>query len=127
MFEEEGYLLRLYFGESDKHDGIALYEWIVRRARDRGLAGATVFRGIEGFGTKSRIHTAKLLTMTTDLPVVVEITDYKEKVEAFLPELEEVVKEGLATVETVKMRLFRKTDHQPDHQSDHQPDHQPDH
>lgn len=109
MFEEEGYLLRVYFGESDKHEGMPLYEWIVRRARDRGLAGATVLRGIEGFGSHSRIHTAKLLTLSTDLPVVVEMVDSKEKVEAFLSELEGSVHEGMATVEKVTVRHFRRS------------------
>lgn len=109
MFEEEGYLLRVYFGESDKHDGMPLYEWIVRRARDRGLAGATVLRGIEGFGSHSRIHTAKLLTLSTDLPVVVEMVDSKDKVEAFLSELEGSVYEGMATVEKVTIRHFRRS------------------
>ena len=104
---EEGALLRIYLGESDKHEGKPLYEWIVLKAREAGLAGATVLRGIEGFGAHSRLHTAKILRLSEDLPIVVEIVDAREKVEAFLPVVDGAVREGLATVERVQVRFYR--------------------
>ena len=104
---EEGALLRIFLGESDKHEGKPLYEWIVLKAREAGLAGATVLRGIEGFGAHSRLHTAKILRLSEDLPIVVEIVDAREKVEAFLPVVDGAVREGLATVERVQVRFYR--------------------
>ena len=104
---EEGCLLRIFIGESDKHDGKPLYEWLVLKARSSGLAGATVLRGIEGFGAHSRLHTAKILRLSEDLPIVVEIVDTREKVEAFLPIVDAAVGEGLATVERVAVRFYR--------------------
>lgn len=82
--EGEGKLLRVFLGESDKLDGRLLYETIVVKAREAGLAGTTVLRGIEGFGAKSRIHTAKILRLSEDLPIVVEIVDTEEKIRAFV-------------------------------------------
>lgn len=107
MLPEEGHLLRIFVGESDKHDGVPLYEWIVRRARERGLAGATVLRGVEGFGAHSRLHTAKILRLSADLPIVIEIVDSKDKIEAFLPVVDAAITEGLATLEKVQIRLYR--------------------
>ncbi|MBI4687048.1 MAG: DUF190 domain-containing protein [Nitrospirae bacterium] len=104
---EEGYLLRIFIGESDKHNGIPLYEWIVKKAREQGLAGATVIRGIEGFGAHSRIHTAKILRLSADLPIVVEIIDTLSKIEDFLPAIDSAIPEGLATIEKVKIRFYR--------------------
>jgi PII-like signaling protein len=103
----EGQLLRIFLGESDKHDGMPLYEWLVQEARRHGLAGATVLRGIEGFGGHSRIHTAKILQLSEDLPIVVEIVDTAEKIEAFLPLVDGAIHEGLATVEKVQVRFYR--------------------
>lgn len=103
----EGHLLRIFIGESDKHEGVPLYEWIVRQARARGLAGTTVLRGIEGFGAHSRVHTAKILRLSLDLPIVIEIVDSKEKIEAFLPIIDGVIDEGLATLEKVEIRFYR--------------------
>ncbi|RMH01809.1 MAG: DUF190 domain-containing protein [Planctomycetota bacterium] len=103
----EGKLLRIFIGENDKHGGMALYEWIVRRAREEGLAGATVLRGIEGFGGHSRLHTAKVLRLSSDLPIVVEIVDSEEKVEAFLAAIEGAIGEGLATLEKAEVRFYR--------------------
>jgi len=103
----EGRLLRVFVGESDKHEGRPLYEWIVRRARELGLAGATVLRGLEGFGAASRIHTAKILRLSSDLPLVIEIVDTADKIEAFLPEIDAAVHDGLATVEKVDIRFYR--------------------
>jgi len=107
MLPEKGHLLRIYIGESDRHDGLPLFEWIVRKARERGLAGATVLRGLEGFGAHSRIHTAKVLRLSSDLPLVIEIVDTRDKIDAFLPLIDEAVSEGLATVEQVEIRLYR--------------------
>lgn len=107
MLPEEGHLLRIFVGESDRHGGLPLYEWIVRQARERGLAGATVLRGVEGFGAHSRLHTAKILRLSEDLPIVVEIVDSKEKIEAFLPVIDAAIPEGLATLEKVQIRLYR--------------------
>ena len=104
---KDGKLLRIFIGENDKYEGQALYEWIVHKARERGLAGATVLRGIEGFGAHSRLHTAKILRLSSDLPIVVEIVDTEEKIESFLPLIEDAVKEGLATVERVEVRFYR--------------------
>ena len=107
MLPENGHLLRIFVGESDKHDGTPLYEWIVLKAKEFGLAGSTVLRGIEGFGAKSRIHTAKILRLSEDLPIVIEIIDTIEKIEEFLPLVDEAITEGLATVEKVNIRFYR--------------------
>ena len=107
ILPREGHLLRVFIGENDRHEHRPLYEWIVRRAQEEGLAGATVIRGIEGYGAKSRLHTAKILRLSTDLPIVVEIVDTIEKIEAFLPIVDEAVREGLATVEKVDIRFYR--------------------
>ena len=107
VLPKEGSLLRIFIGESDKHEGMPLYEWIVRKAREQGLAGATVLRGLEGFGAHSRVHTAKILRLSTDLPIVVEIVDSLEKIEAFLPAVDGAIREGLATLERVQIRFYR--------------------
>jgi len=107
MLPREGHLLRIFLGESDRHEGMPLYEWIVRKAREAGLAGATVLRGLEGFGARSRIHTAKILRLSTDLPIVVEVVDTREKIEAFLPTIDGAITEGLATLEKVEIRFYR--------------------
>jgi PII-like signaling protein len=107
VLPQEGSLLRIFIGESDKHEGMPLYEWIVRKAREQGLAGATVLRGIEGFGAHSRVHTAKILRLSTDLPIVIEIVDTLEKIEAFLPSIDRAIREGMATLERVQIRFYR--------------------
>ena len=107
MIAEKGYLLRIMIGESDRREGKPLYEWIVRKARELGLAGATVLRGRQGFGAHSRLHTTKILRLSSSLPIVVEIVDTDEKIESFLPVINEAVVEGLATVERVEVRFYR--------------------
>jgi hypothetical protein len=102
-----GKLLRIFVGENDRHQGRPLYEWIVRAARENGLAGATVLRGLEGYGAASRLHTAKILRLSSDLPIVVEIVDSEEKIESFLALIDGVVGEGLATVERVEIHFYR--------------------
>lgn len=104
---EEGMLLRIFFGESDKHHGKPLYELIVMKAKELGLAGATVLRGIMGFGADSRMHTAKILRLSEDLPVVIEIVDTEENLNKLLPFLDEVVQEGLITMEKVRVIKYR--------------------
>jgi PII-like signaling protein len=107
ILPEEGHLLRIFIGENDRYQNHLLYEWIVRQAREHGLAGATVVRGIEGFGRHSRMHTAKILRLSADLPIVIEIVDTKEKIEAFLPLIDAAIPEGLATLEKVQIRFYR--------------------
>jgi len=104
----EGELLRVFIGESDRWHGQPLSEAIVRRARELGLAGATVLRGLEGFGAHSRIHTSSILRLSQDLPIVVEIVDQRERIEAFLPILDEMVHEGMITVEKVRVIAYRE-------------------
>lgn len=106
---EEGYLLRIFIGESDKMDGKPLYEWLVAEAKSRGMAGATVLRGMMGFGAHSRIiHTFKIERLSEDLPIVIEIVDGKDKIEDFLSQAEGRIKRGmLATVEKVQVRVYR--------------------
>lgn len=105
--EGAGRLLRVFVGESDRWEGRPLYEAIVVRARERGLAGATVLRGLAGFGAHSRIHTASILRLSEDLPTVVEIVDTPERIAAFLPELDGMVREGMVTVEEVHIVAYR--------------------
>lgn len=107
MLPKDGELLRIFIGESDKRDGRPLYEWIVQRARSAGMAGATVLRGLEGFGAHSRMHTAKILRLSQDLPIVVEIVDQSENIEAFIQEIDPHIEEGLMTVEKVQVRFYR--------------------
>lgn len=104
---QQGCLLRVFLGEADKHDGRPLYEWLVLRARERGLAGATVLRGLMGFGAHSRLHTFKIERLSLDLPIVVEIVDTREKLEAFLADVDPLIHEGLATLEDAEVRFYR--------------------
>ena len=103
----EGKLLRIFVGEADRWHGRPLHEAIIEEARRRGLAGATAWKGFMGFGANSRLHTAKVLRLSEDLPVVIEIVDAEEKVAAFLPVLDEMVREGLVTVERAEVILYR--------------------
>jgi len=105
--EGEGKLLRLFIGESDRWHGKPLYQAIVERVRAEGLAGATVVRGIEGFGADSRLHTSRILRLSEDLPVVVEIVDTAEQIERIVPILDEMVGEGLLTLERVQIVAYR--------------------
>ncbi len=107
VLPREGHLLRIFVGESDKHGGLPVYEWLIQKAREQGLAGATVLRGLAGFGAHSRLHTAHVLRLSTDLPIVVEIVDTIDKIEAFLPTVDAAITEGLATVEKVEVRFYR--------------------
>ena len=99
-------LLRIFLGQDDRHEHQPLYEWIVLKAREQHLAGATVLRGPMGFGHSSRIHTTKVLRLSEDLPIVVEIVDSEEKIAAFLPLLEPVMTSGLVTLEKVQVLRY---------------------
>lgn len=104
---EEGMLLRIFIGESDTYEDKALYEQIVIKARKLNLAGATVIRGIMGFGADSRMHSAKLLRLSEDLPVVIELVDTEENLNKLLPFLDETVQEGLITLVKVRVIKYR--------------------
>ena len=108
MLPEEGHLLRIFVGESDKHEGKPLYEWLVLKAREAGIAGATVLRGIEGFGAHSRIHTARLVDLSSDLPLVLEWVDTDERVTALLPRVTEMLEGtgGLLTTDPVEIHRY---------------------
>ena len=99
----EAKLVRIFIGESDRWHGVPLYEAIVRKAREMGLAGATVIRGVEGFGASSLIHTAKILRLSEDLPILIEIVDKEERIQKILPILDEMIGEGLITMERVEI------------------------
>ena len=105
--EGEGQLLRIFVGESDRHEGRPLHEAIVLLARERGLAGATVLRGTSGFGAASRIHTTKILRLSEDLPIVIEIADRPDRIASILPDLDRMVREGLMTLEKVHIVKYR--------------------
>src|SRR5467141_2713700 len=107
MLPEEGYLLRIFIGESDRHSGKLLYEWIVLKAREEGLAGATVLRGMMGYGAHSRLHTFKIERLSEDLPIIIEIVDTREKLERFLGAVEGEIPEGLATLEKAEIHFYR--------------------
>jgi uncharacterized protein len=105
--EGTGLLVRIYIGESDQWNGKPLYHAIVELLRERGLAGATVLRGIEGFGAKAHLHTTRILRLSEDLPVLVEVVDQEDRVRAVLPELDGMVTDGLITLERVEVIAYR--------------------
>lgn len=107
MNQTDNRLLRIFIGESDTYEGQPLYEAIVLALRREGLAGATVLRGIEGFGKSSRVHTAHILRLSEDLPIVIECVDTAEKIEAILPTLDTMIGDGLVTMERVDVRVYR--------------------
>jgi PII-like signaling protein len=111
--EGRGKLLRIFIGESDRWHGKPLYAAIVERLRENGLAGATVIRGIEGFGAKSHLHTSRLLRLSEDLPLVIEVVDLEERIRSVLPMLDEMVKEGMVTLETVEVIAYRAPEDEP--------------
>ncbi len=109
MLPDRGKLLRIFIGESDMHDGLPLYEWIVKKARADGMAGATVVRGFEGFGAHSRMHTAKVLRLSQDLPMIIEIVDTEEKIKNFISSIDGNIKEGLVTIENIEIYFYRSS------------------
>lgn len=106
----EADLLRIFVGESDHRHGRPLYEVIVEEASKRGLAGATVLRATLGYGAHSRIHTAKILRLSEDLPMVIEIVDKPERIASFLPDLDQIMDEGLVTLEKVRVITYRHSE-----------------
>ena len=104
---EDGKLLRIFIGEQDKWNGQPLYEAIVHLAKTEGMAGATAIKGFLGFGAKSHMHTAKILRLSEDLPIIIEIVDSEEKINAFVPHLDGMVKEGLVTLDKANVILYR--------------------
>ncbi|MDQ2681686.1 MAG: DUF190 domain-containing protein [Candidatus Eremiobacteraeota bacterium] len=105
--EGTGKLLRIFIGESDRHGSQPLYSAIVEAARRSGLSGATVFKGIEGFGGHSVVHAARVFDLSTDLPVLIEVVDTEEKIREFIPELDEMVAEGMITLESVEVIRYK--------------------
>ena len=103
----EGCLLRIFVGESDRHGNQELYEWLVMQARAQGLAGATVLRGIMGYGAHSRVHTFKIERLSTDLPIIIEIIDTRDAIERYLDSVEHSIREGLVTLESVQVHAYR--------------------
>lgn len=111
---QEGCLLRIFVGEADRHRGKPLYEWIIRRAREEGLAGATALRGMMGYGANSlEIHTFKIERLSEDMPIIVEIVDTRERLERFLEKIEPDIPAGLITMEKAEVRLYRSGKAQP--------------
>ena len=104
---EDGWQLRIFIGESDRWEGKPLYEAIVLKAREIQMTGATVLRGPMGFGGHSRLHTAKILRLSEDLPIVIEIIDAKEKIDDLMPHIDQMVEEGLVTLERVRVIKYR--------------------
>jgi PII-like signaling protein len=109
MIPREGKLLRIFIGESERVHGRPAHELILETARKEGLAGATVVRGIAGFGRSSRIHTAKILRLSEDLPIVIEIVDAPDRIEALLPRLEPLIGGGLVTLERAEVVVYRSS------------------
>ncbi|MEZ5175523.1 MAG: DUF190 domain-containing protein [Acidimicrobiia bacterium] len=105
--ETDNRLLRIYIGESDTYEGQPLYQAIVGAIRTAGLAGATVLRGIEGFGKSSHLHTAHILRLSEDLPIVIECVDTADHIEAIFPVLDEMIGDGLVTMERIEVRTYR--------------------
>jgi uncharacterized protein len=105
--EGEGKLLRIFIGESDKHGHKPLYQAIVEMLREEGLAGTTVLRGIEGFGAHSRLHATRILRLSEDLPIVIEVVDGAQKIDAVLPKLDEMIGDGMVTLERVEVLAYR--------------------
>ena len=104
---KEGYLLRIFIGEANRQEGKHLYEWIVIKARECGIAGATVVRGMMGYGANSRIKTSSIFSLSEDLPIIIELIDTKRMLEEFLEIIDPVIGEGLVTLEEMQVRLYR--------------------
>ena len=107
QFRGERTLMRIFIGESDKYEGKPLYEALLERFRKKGLAGATVLRGIAGFGASSKMHTDKVLRLSLDLPLIIEVVETEETIQGILPDLEELIGGGLITIERANVILYR--------------------
>ncbi|MGI9330211.1 MAG: DUF190 domain-containing protein [Gammaproteobacteria bacterium] len=108
MTLDDGLLLRIYISEQDRHEDEPLHQWLVSAAHAHGISGASVLRGLEGFGGDSRLHTARVIRLSTDLPLVVEIVDQPDKIESFLADIDQTLENGLVTVEKVRMKFYGK-------------------
>lgn len=106
----DGRLLRIFIGEQDRHEGEPLHQWLLSEAHRQGLAGGTVLRGLEGYGADGSLHTARVLRLSTDLPLVVEFVDKADRIDAFLALVDQVLGVGLVTVEKVQMKFYRSGD-----------------
>ncbi|KYC54323.1 MAG: hypothetical protein AMQ74_00075 [Candidatus Methanofastidiosum methylothiophilum] len=107
--ESDAILLRIFIGESDRYEGKPLHKYLIEMFRREGLSGATVLRGIEGFGKTSKMQTMSILRLSTDLPIIVEVVDLAERIEKIKPKLDEIIKQGLITQEKVKIILYEGT------------------
>lgn len=114
QIEGPALLARIYIGEADRHHGRPLYQVIVEFLRERGIAGATVFRGIEGYGANARLHTSRILRLSEDLPLLIEIVDQEDRLRAILPGLDEMIDDGLVTLERIEVMTYRGTPRQHD-------------
>ncbi len=118
-FHGERTLMRIFIGESDKYHGKPLYEALVEKFRQQGLAGATVLRGVAGFGASSKMHTDKVLRLSLDLPLILEIVETEEAIQSILPELDEMIGGGLITLERARVIMYRPGDARPSQQELH--------
>ena len=105
---EDGLLVRIYIGEQDRYEDEPMHQWLLTAAHQQGIAGASVLRGLEGYGAEGRLHTARVLRLSTDLPLVIEMVDQPAKIETFLNTVDGALEQGLVTVEKVRMKAFRK-------------------
>lgn len=106
MYLDEGFLLRIHIGETDKHQAMPLYEWLVRKAKKENLAGITVLRGIEGFGARNQLHTTAILQLSTDLPIIIEIIDTEEKIKHFMTIIDKILQGGVITLQKVQVKTY---------------------
>lgn len=118
-FKGERTLMRIFIGESDKYRGKPLYEALVERLREKGLAGATVLRGVAGFGASSTVHTEKILRLSLDLPIIVEVVETEEAIQAVLPDLDDMIGGGLITLERARVIMYRPGNVRPSQQEMH--------
>ncbi len=109
-FKGERTLMRIFIGENDKYKGKPLYQAVLNRFRERGLAGATVLRGVAGFGASSTMHTEKVLRLSIDLPLIIEVVETEETIESILPDLDEMIGGGLITLERARVIMYRPAD-----------------
>jgi PII-like signaling protein len=118
-FKGERTLMRIFIGEHDKHEGKPLYEAILHRLRERGLAGATVLRGVAGFGASSVVHTEKVLRLSLDLPLIIEVVETEERIQSVLPDLDDMIGGGLMTLERARVIMYRPAGVRPSEQELH--------
>jgi uncharacterized protein len=118
-FRGERTLMRVFIGESDRYQGKPLYEALLERFRKKGLAGATVLRGVAGFGASSKVHTDKVLRLSLDLPMIIEVVETEERIQAILPDLDEMIGGGLITLERAKVIMYRPGNARPSQQEMH--------